>query len=685
MGQVNMLKHLQQEMKKMDSVSLLPNFSQPYLGIGGGRIEMASFYRSHTDTPIAQNNLYQHQLNGYFDVNVANAIPLRVSLLLRRTNNAFFKNINDVQVEFDAGRFQYQLRQRLVKQVNVTQYLNDSVMKLADKISFLNYDSYFQKFREKFSEQRIIEAHEKIDVPEMTWDVQLPDSLAKRKSDSLKLEATYFLKSYEASKEMVDSLKKINDSILVLYHSVQSKLADAKKMLSGDLNDVLKERGENFLAASDKNEAVIPARYRWLFSLRKFSLGKSFLNYSQLAANNTPIKGINVEYNSWYYFAFSAGLLDFNFRNFYAGDRSNFHQYLVMARFGIGTIEKNHVILSFFRGNKQTVLPNAAFSLYKFNVSGVTIEAKYNLASSGYLKIEAGETVSPDLTTNPLKNTNWKLSDKSNKAYYIQLHYNFQKIDGVMDGYYKYMGANYQSFNVYRYNSAVNSYSLKWDQYFFRKQVKISAAIKSNEFTNPFILERYSSNTVFKTFSVTVRKRKWPTVSVAYMPLSQYSISGGLVIENKFNSLNINANHFYKLGDVMATTGMMLIRFYNTQVDSGFVYYNSKNININQTFNFRKFVAAAGIYFSKNPSYFFSCLDQNIQLLFTRLGILQFGAKINKLNGDASRLGFYTRYRFPLKSSYGFSFFFEKGYLATANGMLIKNSMGNIQLTKTFN
>ena len=670
---------------KIKPLPLFPAFSKPFVSVSGGRLEYSSFYSSHIDTPYAQKDLYQHQVNASARIVLGNQIPLKITAMFRRTNSDFFRNLNDVQVEFDVQALLLGLKKNALANVKSSLFMRDSIIGYAARLKLSEYTSLHQHFSNQFSEQNLMQANEMLNVPEVTWDVRLPDSLAKLKSDSLKQTARAFIQLYEQSKTQVDSVKRIYDSLSIVYAELTNQLSDTRGALEGSVRKYAGRKLPKYRTAIEKDgEALLPQKYRWLLGIRKFAVGKSYLNYSELSANNISIKGINVEYNSWYYLAFSAGVLDVRFRNIFIDNTEKFHQYLIMGRIGIGRLESNHFILSLFRGNKQSAIPGIAGERYKFNVTGMSIAANYLLGNNGYIKLEAGETVSPDFKRAPVKNTTWSLDDKTNKAYYVQFHYSLRKIDANVDGYYKYTGANFQSFSAYQANSALTSYSLKWDQYFFRKQLKISAGIKSNEFTNPFLVQQYKSNTVFKSVTAVFRKRKWPVLSVAYMPLSQYSVMGGVVMENRFNSLNMNAYHFYKLGDIRASSAFMLTRFYNQQVDSGFIYFNSRNITVNQLFNFKRFSAGFGISHSLNPSYQFTSIDQNIQMPVKHIGTLQLGVKINKMGTDQSSLGYYTGYRLPMNRQWGFNFFFEKGYIPAANGKLIDNKTGNIQLTKTF-
>ncbi len=85
--------------------------------------------------------------------------------------------------------------------------------------------------------------------------------------------------------------------------------------------------------------------------------------------------------------------------------------------------------------------------------------------------------------------------------------------------------------------SCLQAWHLKLGQYFFRRSLKISASVKSNEFTNPFIIQNYKSNTIFKSFDAIYHRKNYPTISIAYSPITQLTFLNNQYSESKFYSL----------------------------------------------------------------------------------------------------------------------------------------------------
>ncbi|MDB5245614.1 MAG: hypothetical protein JWQ40_8 [Segetibacter sp.] len=74
-------------------------------------------------------------------------------------------------------------------------------------------------------------------------------------------------------------------------------------------------------------DSVLPRGYKNLLGLRSFTIGRSVVDYSELSVKNISIKGIQVEYNPYYYYAFAPGFVDYRFRDFIVRNRNTSPQY----------------------------------------------------------------------------------------------------------------------------------------------------------------------------------------------------------------------------------------------------------------------------------------------------------------------------------------------------------------------
>ncbi len=76
-----------------------------------------------------------------------------------------------------------------------------------------------------------------------------------------------------------------------------------------------------------------------------------------------------------------------------------------------------------------------------------------------------------------------------------------------------------------------------------------------------------------------MHRRKWPVVSVGYFPSSQLTKLGdGRVSENMFYTVSASMSHFYRVKKNQFSSMLVFTQFYNKSSDSGFVYFNTKNL-----------------------------------------------------------------------------------------------------------
>lgn len=661
--------------------------TRPALHISGGYTGYQFNYRSVIDTPYAEKDIFQHQLMGQLNMTVAGNFPLHINYRLRQSNSEFFRNTADVQVAFSGAEFRNNLQQSLRNRLLATaSQLKDPGLEKLYGLKQKDLAGLDRVIRTRFNGQALIEANEVLKVPKMTWTFDLPDSVNLKREDSLKKEARQFLDQYVATKRTYDSIARQVDSLKKLYTSNLNKINRYRQFINGKWDELQSARQwRNKLHEYGIDSVEIPARYRWLLGIRNVSLGRSSVNYSELTAKNISVNGINVEYNSWYYLALTAGMVNYRFRDFVVNGERKQPQYLYMLRAGIGRLEKNYFILSGFRGQKQLFRTNAAGGS-TIPVTGVSAESRWALNRNTWLTAEVASSMVPDYRNSGTGNDNKSsLSDKNNRA--IALHvYSWVPVTASrIEAFYKKTGANYQSFSSNTSNTAMESWYIKAEQNLFKRKLRLTGALRKNEFTNPFIVQNYTSNSLFKSLTAAVRIRKLPTVTIGYQPMSQYTRAGDQVIENRFQTLNATLYHYYNVKQLrMATTGM-LNKFYNNQSDTGYLYYNATNSYIAQQFIFSSFSAQVGASYTKNGNYTLQVLDGSIQPTIPKLGTVTLGIRINNLNHSLVRAGGYMNLNMKLFKSDRLYISYEHGYLPGNYGQLARNEMGMVQFIKTFN
>jgi len=672
---------------KKDSVKIDINnpfknlfITRPAFRINGGMVSYNFNYRSFLDTPYAEKDLMQHNIMGRFNVTVAGNFPLQVNYWVRQTNSPFFKNIYDVQVAFNGNDFhnnlQNQMRARLLA---LAPAVKDSLLEKLYNLKLSELTNLGRDLNTLFNPQKLIEASEILKVPKITWNTGLPDSVNVKREDSIKQAAALFLNKYKETKQQYDELTGKVDSLKKAYHENLNKVKQFKQLINGNWNDLQSVHDwKNKLHEYGMENIPIPSKYRWLLGVKNFSVGRSPVNYSELTAKNISVNGINLEYNSWYYFAATAGTVNYRFRDFVVNGLSKKPQFLYMVRAGIGRLEKSYFILSGFSGQKQ-------IAVNTIHVSGISAESRWRLNRTSWLTAEVAKSVAPDYRNNPPEAASkFNLNDKNNQAVALHLLSDLPETSSRIEATYKKTGANYQSFSSYTSNAAMESWMVKADQNFFKRRLRISASLRKNEFTNPFIIQNYSSNTIFKSVTASLRMRKWPVVTIGYQPFSQLTKVGNDVLENRFQTFTGTAFHTYKIKQLKLATTLMVNKFYNNSSDTGFIYYNATNSYFSQSFFFPSFSANVGASFTKNSNYTLQILDGGVQPYLSKLGTIGIGIKINNLNNSVIKAGGYVTANIRVHKQDMLLISYEHGYLPGAHS-LVRNEMGTVQFIKSFN
>ena len=660
--------------------------TRPAFRFNGGYVSYQFNYRSIIDTPYAEKDIMQHNVAGQMNVTVGGSFPLQIRYWLRQSNSNIFRNIADVQVSFSGRDFhnklQSEMRGRLLAMAPT---LNDSLLDKLYALKQLEQLKMGEELKNMFHPQKLIEANEILSVPHLSWKAGLPDSVNQQHEDSTKKAAAYFLDQYAKTKQQYDRLTGSVDSLRERYQQNQERINRYRQMVNGKWDNLKTARQwKNKLNEYGMDEVDIPPGYRWLMGVRNFSVGRSAVNYSELTAKNVSVNGLNFEYNSWYYLAASAGTVNYRFRDFVVNGINKQPQYLVMLRAGIGSLERNYFILSAFTGQKQLFRTTTTGSSTA-RISGISGETRWAVNQNTYVTAEVAKSIAPDFRNNPAENkTKLTLSDETNQAIALHVYSYVPVTRSRFEGFYKKTGANFQSFSGFQTNAAQESWYVKAEQNFFNRKFRVAGSLRKNEFSNPFIVQDYQSNTIFKSITASIRMRKWPVVTVGYQPLSQLTKIDDQLIENRFQTFNATLYHAYTVKQLQLATTAMLNKFYNNNTDSGFIYYNATNSYLLQSFFFKSFTANVGVSYTKNNSYTLQVLDGYVQPNLGRLGTVGVGIKINNLNRSVIKAGAYINANIHILKRDVVVISYEHGYLPGISGTLARNEMGSIQFIKTF-
>lgn len=679
------------KMKKREFMNDLSNQTytklfdaKPLIKFGGGYLSYQFDFRSNIDTPYVEKDLAQHNTTGHLNFILGNIVPMRVTFWSRQSNSSLFRDITSVNVSFDAGAFrnnlQAAMKARLLKMVP---HLEDSLTEKLYGLKKFQLGELDDLLHNQFSPQALVEANQVLKVPGITWKAGVPDSTNQKMEDSAKKAAAQFLEMYQQTVETYNTVKRQTDSLQEVYNKNKARIADFKQLVNGKWDQLINTpRWREKLAAYGFEDASIPDKYKWLMGVRNFSLGRSTANTSELTAKNISVNGINFEYNSWYYIGVTAGMVDYRFRDFAVNGLNRKPQFLYMLRLGLGQLEKNYFIVGMYHGKKQLFVNSNQASI---PVTGFSLEAKWQVAQHTFLIGEVAKSISPDYRSNPPgKNTTLSLSDKSNQAVSLKAQSYLPVTQTRIEGLYKKTGANFQSFSSFQANAAVESWTIKVEQPFFNRMLRVSGSLRKNEFTNPYMEQDYKSNTVFKSLTATFRKSRWPIVTVGYQPMNQLTVFDDRMVENRFQTLTGTVLHNYKLGKLPTSSTIMFNKFFNNQTDSGYIYYNSTNVYWTQQFMFTKFTANMGASYSKNGTYQLTVLEEGFQFPIGKLFTLGFGTKVNALNSEEVKAGGFLNTNIRVFKQDNIYLSYERGYLPGFNQGLVRNEMATVQFMKSF-
>ena len=663
-----------------------PEFNfDPKFSLNGGWISYTGNYRSFIDTPYLEKNVLQHNVSGQL-YGSAFGLPLQAIYYLRQTNSSFFRNIYDVQLSLDPVGVRRKLNNELQNRINkYASSLEDSIAGKTIDIKQIRLDMIKAWLNSTFQKQRIVEAHEILEVPKITFKPKLSPEQNTLREDSIKRKAARFLDLYAKIDSLYTKYHAQLDSAKQQYADGKAKAQQLRTLSQtslGSYSGYLNYKAE--LKKLGIEEEELPKGHKALMSIRKFSLGRSSLNHSELTAKNISINGINAEYNSWFYAAVSAGLVDFRFRDF-AVNATRQKQYLAIGRLGVGNLDNSFIIFSAFTGRKQLFATNpSGAGITTINIRGYGLEGRWRLNKNIYVNGEVAESISPDFRNSGNVNTKPGSQDYSNNAFSLKLSSYYPLTGSRVEGFYKYTGSNYQSFSNFQTNSSLKSWYLKGDQYFIKKIIKLSLSIRSNDFSNPYVIQDYQSNTVFKSAGIVFRKKNWPVISAGYLPMSQYTSVNGLITENRFQSLNTNIYYLYKIGNTNTASTIMYNKFYNSGADTGFIYFNASNIYFTQNIFLGKTIANLSVSDTRNEQYECQVFDESLQMSLSKSLALTTGVKINNFNRKEVKVGGYLSGSLKVWEKDIIHFSLERGYLPGINDGLVGNDMATIQFIRTF-
>lgn len=711
---------------------------KPFITIHGN-VMYDFYYQSHIDTPYIGNDLYQHTISTYLDVRIKDDYPMRVYFTTRFGNTNYLRNITNLNFQFSPQTFQNTIRQQIKSELQqqldtsrlevIRTELESKIQQLQALKNWVNSPSVLQ---------RLVEAREAAYARQHMQSVMqnvLPKSsdstsntsnntsdgmesasirnsfawLSKFNKDSVQKRDTLvtkdstaeaFSQKYAQRKKQIDSVNSDIQQLEQKYLSEKDSLFTQKNALIAKINAARNPAQlKDLIHDSNLSDSSLPKGYDKLLAIKKFGIGTSTVDYSELSAKNITITGLQAEYSPKFYYAIAAGMIDYRFRNYLLPQPSGPKQYLGLVRFGKELRNSNSLILTYYYGRKvlynyyttdsllQTTLPQPNYTLM-----GFTLENKIKLNANSYLTAEVAKSSTPYYHNVSSSNTEkglsgtFDMSDRSNEAYSLKINSVIPETDTKVDAYFKHYGANFQSFTLISTSSEQNAWLLNINQDFFRREFTVDGSIRKNDYINPFLDQRYVSNTVFKSIQATLHVPNLPVISAGFYPTTQLTkLNDQTYMENIFYSLNGSVSYLYNRRHTTMSTNIMYMRFYNRPADNGFIYYNTNNFFIIHSIYFRTLTMQASFSDAINSNYTLWSLGEDIQLRLRKWLALGGGLKYNKQDLiSAPLIGYSVNGTVKIGVIGTLQVRIEKTYIPSLNNQLVANNIGRITFYRNF-
>ncbi|HTB99315.1 MAG TPA: hypothetical protein VK705_01395, partial [Ferruginibacter sp.] len=659
-------------------------------------------YRSYIDTPFAQRNMMQHMVQSYINGNIANKYPFRAIFTYRGSNSPYFSNNSDVSIQYRQPDMLEQIKSDLRKDadslLDKNLLVNPSVKyKMGDtsllayknsnpliKGLYSKYDSLYgiyKQDRDKLAQlegqadnknplQALIEAREakmfkKVNptdsitdslnrvMPTNIWGgAKQGESFSNIQNDTavainkLASDADMDSAGQAKIKQRQDSIMKLRKAAVANENKIlllQKHLTDSVSMLTRQINHLNSpETVNDYMDRNDTTERNrLTKAQKILLSVDQISIGRSWLNYSELTVKNVSLNGFNLEMNPGkLYMATAIGSINNQFRDFVLNNNTSTNQSVGLVRLGVGKKNKTNLIFTLYGGRKALLNTTgvgdsaATQSIMGASLAGTVAVTKNTSVTAEYARSSYDNIYNPGQTNKRLfgRVVNFRMS--TNAAWNFSFQSIYPKTNTKIDGSYTTMGAAFQSFTIYASNVKQDAYLLHANQLLWKKRLSIDASIRKNDFNSPLTAPGYSNTAVFKSLQVSLAIPKYPFVSIGYYPSTQLFVgSGNVVYQGWYNTLNTIASYSYKLAKLNMSTNAVYTKFYNNQSDTSFAYFNAGTFTLNHSVYLSPFVFEGILTITDQVGIHLSTIEPLVTYKYKNILSLTGGITWSRLNG----------------------------------------------------
>lgn len=669
--------HTQDVVMVRDIVSGKPGLEQTPLICLHGNIAYTFDYRARLDTPFAASNLQQHNEQIYADATLKGRYPFRIYVNSRQSNSSFFKDYTDMNVQFNHQSYQQGIKDSIIAAMVRRVNLADSIKRFEQQMNERRNSYYalqhwvdnpsrvqeavkekeqiYQRLRQLTAERDRLRRPQDLlsllpsrpgkgtstgapgygsipsrdslsarlarKIDSLTAQMALPGETEKKIQEKRK-QADSLYQLMREERHRIDSFRSGKDSLIRAFATRVRNARSAK-----ELEDLGRSAGSDGMKTVDKH----------LLALTRFGIGRNALNYSDLTVNNISLNGINIEYNPSFYAAFAAGTVDYLFRDFVVQPGNMPRQNLVVGRLGWGDKDRRVFIFTVYEGTKNsfggpmgTTVP-ATPQVSSMHVFGYSFEMKYKLDEHKNISIEAAKSSSPYFYNGDRSASMqhaFSFSDHNNEAVAARFTMSLPATHTDLGLSYKLIGANFQSYSVFRSGTRQEGWSVQWRQHFFNNQLLMNAQIRKSSFDDPLLASSYSSSMLFKSLQLVYRRKKWPVLTAGYMPSTQLiKSSDGTLSETVYYALTAGAFYDYSFRKLRMNSALNYSQFYNKGTDAGFVSYNARTIQYTHSIDLGRVHTQTDLQYTVQPGLRYWVFQQRADVTVSRWLSLGAGVK----------------------------------------------------------
>jgi hypothetical protein len=687
--------------------------TSPLLKINGS-VQYDFLYNSYVDTPFSQRNFQQHTVQASVRITVKDKYPLKLNIMTRAGNSAYFSNFFDAGLLLDQFSFTRDAKKKLADKIELQQFNQPDLRMLEDVLA--------QK-KERFSDLKIRLSQP--DIMQRLIEERESEYYRRKKQDTLSSSRSFMpelnieelnqrlthkqlkrpgatapdtdINTGRSYADFIDKKRLELDSLQLEIALLQRKADSVRHVISKKTRStkekIYQARSGQELKRIGLDNGIEPGRQaggeKFLSDMRTIGIGRSLVNYTELTAQGVSLTGINAEYNNGrVYAAVAGGKIDYGFRNFPGKHNRQNGQHLLMARMGIGDKDRRALIFSVFNGRKFNF--GSAFSdsvSDKIAIVGYSLEAIWAKDENNGLSAEIAKSTKP--FSGSLHDTNLKslldMSDNSNLGISIKARSLVKQTNTRLSGFFRKSGENFQSFSLFTYNTDQVAWHVKADQDLWKNRVNIVAMLRQNDFTNPFTDKTFKTTTVFTSVQTTVRIPGLPVLSAGYHPGSQlYIIDGERIRENAYYILNGSLVYSYLTNGTRLVSSAVYNRYSTKGTDTGFIAYKGVNYLVSQSAIWRKLQVQGNYAFTDQEQLKYSTVELNTEyspFTFLRIGA---GAKLNALTTGKKYWGSRAQLNIQVKALGSFQLIYDKSYLPTVLQDLFPIEMGRATWIKYF-